>query len=217
MEFNRSNTSPRYVELLDLYQEYHSEGDEAQDFAASETYPGRSLLRHIPNIRQLVDSTGARSLLDYGAGKGLQYEWRNISLRDGTTISSVKDYWGIETVTCYDGAYPPFTTLPSGTFDAVICTDVLEHIPEQDIPWVLDELFGFATKFVYANIACHPAKAILPNGENAHCTVKPESWWAARVRDAAAKKPDVRYRFICDRKYKTFGLIKRRRFTPIEG
>ena len=47
----------------------------------------------------------------------------------------------------------------------------------------------YANKFVYANIACHRAKATLPNGENAHCTARPVEWWKPMIEKAAAKRP----------------------------
>ena len=102
--------------------------------------------------------------------------------------SAFSSSYQVSSIRCYDGAYPPFTTLPVGTFDAVICTDVLEHIPEEDIPWILDELFGYAEKLLYVNIACYPAKAILPNGENAHCTIKPVEWWREHLLAASARR-----------------------------
>jgi hypothetical protein len=45
--------------------------------------------------------------------------------------NSMKEYWGVESIRCYDPGYPPFSTLPEGRFDGVICTDVLEHCPEE--------------------------------------------------------------------------------------
>jgi hypothetical protein len=54
----------------------------------------------------------------------------------------------------------------------VISTDVLEHCPGKvNVPWIVDEMFGYATRFVFANVAVIPAGKRLPNGENAHCTI----------------------------------------------
>jgi hypothetical protein len=77
----------------------------------------------------------------------------------------------------------------------VICTDVLEHCPEEDIAWILDELFAFARKFVYANVACFPARKQLPSGGNAHCTVKPVKWWEEQIVRAARARPELLYEF----------------------
>ena len=47
-----------------------------------------------------------------------------------------------------------FTTLPpAGTkFDGVICTQVLNSIPDDDMPWVRDLLEGYATKFCFVGV-----------------------------------------------------------------
>jgi hypothetical protein len=65
----------------------------------------------------------------------------------------------------------------------------------------VEELFGFARKFVFANVACFPARKRLPSGGNAHCTIKPVKWWEEHVQQAARAKPEVVYevRFVYPR------------------
>ena len=46
---------------------------------------------------------------------------------------------------------------------------------------VMKEIFEMAQKFVYLNIAMYPAITVLPNGENAHCTLKPKEWWNEKI------------------------------------
>ena len=43
-----------------------------------------------------------------------------------------------------------------------------------DIPTVLRDMFSYAKSLILINVACFPAAAKLPNGENAHCTLKPK-------------------------------------------
>ena len=45
-------------------------------------------------------------------------------------------------ITCYDPGYEPHSRLPQGKFDGVLCTDVLEHCPQDDLEWIVGELFG---------------------------------------------------------------------------
>jgi hypothetical protein len=215
--FSRQNPSPRYQQLVGMYRQMHVEGEKARNLSPEQVFPGRSLPVHALPIKELIDRTGARTLLDYGAGKGMQYEWRDLTLSDGRKVSDLKSFWGVESITCYDAAYPPFTQLPAGRFDGVICTDVMEHCPESDIEWILDEIFSFATKFVYGNIACHLAKATLPNGENAHCTARPESWWKPLLVRVAARHPGVRYRFVLENKVRTWYGARKRLRTVVEG
>ena len=128
-----------------------------QNIKAQDLFNGVSILPQLPKIKLLVSEFGAKTLLDYGSGKGMQYRARNIKMRDGEIIPSVQSYLGVETITCYDPGVAEFQTFPDGQFDGVISTDVLEHCPEPDLPWILDEMFGAARKFIFANIAAYPA------------------------------------------------------------
>ena len=193
MSYSRANPSPRYLELQELYRSLHSEGESLLGIKPEDQYPGNSLMPQVHRIKALVDRTGAQTVLDYGSGKGRQYD--AVPLRDaaGNEYPGVLDYWNIDEVRCYDPGYPPYSKYPEGNFDGVICTDVLEHCPEEDIPWILDELFGFASRFVFANVASYPALQRLPNGENAHCTIKPTAWWRDLFKRAAARHAGVRW------------------------
>lgn len=188
--YSRENPSPRYRELLDLYRAMHAHGNPEQGDRAEDMFAGQSLAAHVAAIAELARGLGARSLLDYGCGKARLYG-APAKAFGGAPGTSLREHWGLERVALYDPAYPEHAELPSGTFDGVISTDVLEHVPEEDVPWVLAEIFGFAERFVYLNVACYPAKKILPNGENAHCTVRPQEWWLERITRASAHRPGL--------------------------
>lgn len=171
----------------------HEEGERFPDLPAERTFPGDSLFFQASRILDMIDLTGARTLLDYGSGKGMQYlpgKFDFPGLRDFATVA---DYWAVDSITCYDAAYPPYSTLPTGKFDGVISTDVLEHCPEEDMEWILGEIFGYAGKFVFAYVACYPARKRLPNGENAHCTIRPPEWWSQLLEEVASRHSDLRW------------------------
>lgn len=177
MAFTRENPSPRFRELLDFYAQMHSEGDDAIDIPADKMFDGRSLGVHISTIRSLLKRVQARTLLDYGAGKAKHYEKTEFGLPDGRKVTGLRQLWGLQEVRLYDPGYAPHAEYPTGSFDAVICTDVLEHIPEQDLDWVIGDLFRFARSVLYAGVATYPAGKLLPDGSNAHVTLKPAEWW----------------------------------------
>jgi hypothetical protein len=191
MVFTRTNPSPRYRELVELYRVMHGAGEKFLNQAAEDTFPGVSLQPHVHHIRRLVERTGASSILDYGSGKGMQYDARGVKLATGEVVESIVDYWGVDYVHCYDPSYPKFAALPQGRFDGVISTDVLEHCPQEDLHWILTEMFSFARHFLYANVACYPAVNRLPTGENAHCTIHAPEWWLALFRDVAGDFPGL--------------------------
>ena len=175
--YSRSNPSPRFVELLEQYRAMHREGDVRRGTPAEHTFDGKSLPRQASRIKKMIERSGARTILDYGRGKGRQYLPAGIMENGAVRWNSMQEYWGVASIRCYDPGHAPFSALPEGQFDGVVCTDVLEHCPEEDLPWIVGELFGYARLFVFANVACYPAAKTLPNGENAHCTVQPASWW----------------------------------------
>jgi hypothetical protein len=141
---------------------------------------------------------------------GMQYEPRSIVIPGSTSWNSVLDYWGVDEIACYDPGYPLFSMLPDGMFDGVVSTDVLEHCPEEDIPWIVAEIFGYAERFVFANIACYPALRHLPNGENVHCTIRSTEWWQVVFEEAARCRPGVQWEVWT--KHQESGATERRFF-----
>jgi hypothetical protein len=191
MTYSRANPSTRYVELLSMYREMHLEGEKHLRIPAHETFDGRSLHGQVRRIKRLIERTGAETVLDYGSGKGQQYDPNRIKVQGEGEWDGVLDYWGVEEVVCFDPAYPPYSTPPGGQFDGVVSTDMLEHCPEDDIPWIVEEMFSFARRFVFATVACYPARKRLPSGENAHITLKDPQWWREVFERSAARHGDV--------------------------
>jgi hypothetical protein len=201
--YTRDHPSPQYTALLGFYRDMHREGyrrrqgQTEEAIAGANAYPGDQLLHYARPIGDLIRRHGVRRLLDYGAGKGAQYrEDLRIRLPDGSAeFPGIKAYWGVQSVECYEPALgnPP----PDGRYGGVICTDVLEHCFAGDLPWIVDELFGLAEAFVFANVACYPASALLPNGENAHVTLRPAAWWQGFFEARAAQFPECDYLLAC--------------------
>ncbi len=150
--------------LLDQYKEMHSR---------PKIFAGLSLLPHIKPIKKLIKRYGAKTLLDYGCGKGEQYLIHRAHKR------WFYNWGGMPTL--YDPAYEPFSKRPEGVFDGVICTDVLEHVPEEQLDEVIRDIVHFAKKFIYVCVATAAAKKTLPDGRNCHLTVRPEAWWKEKM------------------------------------
>lgn len=196
MTYSRANPSPRYQQLVGFYKDMHEHGalwqghgkfEDAKAKEAHLTFAGISLMPHVKTIQALVQQFGIRSVLDYGAGKATFYAKKIFPAADGKSQVALKDFWGVDEIRLYDPGYAPLATLPVGEkFDAVVCTDVMEHIPEEDMDWIIDELFGFANKLVYACIATYPAGSVFPNGENVHVTLKNVRWWVQKFEDRRA-------------------------------
>jgi|TARA_R100001594_G_scaffold139228_2_gene183465 hypothetical protein len=167
---SRDNPSQRYLDLLEIYSTLHTAGEGM--------FNGRSLIKYIEVIGTYLKKLNCKTLLDYGSGKGHLYteKYTTVQRRDEMDRPLPK-LWELDRYQLYDPAYPEHEKLPTDKFEAVICTDVIEHIPEADIGWVLDEIFSYATKMVFVNIACFDALKILSDGSNAHASVFHKMDW----------------------------------------
>jgi len=206
--FSESAPSQRYRELLDLYGQMHEEGRPNTGHSAESTFSGISLTEHVEPIAELVARHGARTILDYGSGKATLYQ--PAPGQDPDSRFKVMPRWSNAEVTCYDPGYQPFSGPYADHYDGVITTDVLEHIPAEDIPWVLHHLFAHATKFVYAVAACFRAKKILPDGTNAHCTIRTADWWAGQMALVARAYPGVAWT-LCAQEKSPFAFEQRKK------
>lgn len=111
-------------------------------------------------IQACINEIKPKVILEYGCGRSSLIEEL---IYDG-------EYYR------YDPAIPEFSDVPVEKADFVINTDVLEHIPEKDLADVVGKIKGISNR-VFFNIATDYANEILPNGENAHCTVWPSEKW----------------------------------------
>lgn len=150
-------TTNRETELIEQYRQIH----------ATKTY-GRSSEILIGVVqRHIYDLPPVRSILDFGCGRSRLVDW----------LAKIHDARAFR----YDPAIPEFSKMPTEKIDLVLCTDVMEHIPEENLPNVIGAIRDLSPN-AYFNISCRSATEILPNGENAHCTVRPPRWWADHLR-----------------------------------
>ena len=88
--------------------------------------------------------------------------------------------------TGYDPGIPERAEKPDGKFDLVVCSDVMEHVEEDYVEAVLQEIADYAKQVVFLNIACAPANDRFQSGprkgKDVHITVKHPTWWEEKVR-----------------------------------
>ena len=157
--------------FLGMNEEFLKE--EYEKLHAAGHYSGYFCLKYKERIKELIENTSSHTILDYGCGKGFQY----FKLR-------VHAYWKVS-VSCYDKFYKELSILPTTQSDGVICVEVLEHIPENQIDDVLKQIFGAAKKFVFLTVATKEAKKKFSNGENVHILLKDKEWWMQKINDAS--------------------------------
>jgi len=142
-------------ELIEQYRQIH----------ASRVY-GDTSVKNLRFLRADIKLLGPRSILDYGCGQSRLLE----ALRLGPGVELLR----------YDPAIPRFAHKPQRVVDLLISVDVLEHIEEQDLDTVLAEMAALARNAIII-VDTKPASAVLPDGRNAHVTVRPHAWWRQRL------------------------------------
>lgn len=153
--------------------------------------------RHIvlPSFKELK----IESVLDYGGG-GSNWDKSNFDPETGQTA---KQFFAVKKVTTFE---PARQLNKKERSDCVTCVDVLEHIFLADVSNIVRELFSLANKLLVINVACYEASALLPNGENAHITVRSPDWWNGLVNAISNDFPEVEVLLICSETFSA-GII----------
>ena len=125
---------------------------------------GVSGQRHIDFVRHLSEQIGSRDILDYGCGK--------CTLQKGLPFP----------IQNYDPCIAEHIKEPKPA-DIVVCTDVLEHIEYDCLPYVLADLHRLTKQVLFATVAMRPAKKVLPDGRNAHLIQENSIWWLKRLME----------------------------------
>ena len=191
---NREQPSQDYVDLLTEYKELHKD---------PKYFNGICLITHLNTVTHIMLKEGAKSLLDYGCGKALLYDdekYKNMKLnKKGQTLPKpLQKLWQLDYHAIYDPAYPKHSKLPKGKYDAVICTDVIEHVDEKDADWILEEIFSYSRKFVLLTIACYKALKTFKDGRNVHVNVKTPEYWKEKLLQLHAKHPHLNIHYSLD-------------------
>ncbi len=139
------------AELIDFYKTPHETG----------RY-GQSSLNKCHYILPHIETVKPNSVIDYGCGR--------------SRLVDLIQHLGVPNVAHYDPAIPAYAEKPPSQFDLLISVDVLEHIPEDELDAILSDMAGLGRNAILV-INTRLARTILPDGRNAHLTVRPALWW----------------------------------------
>lgn len=191
--------SSKGKELLEQYAVMARDGYATTDRQnVSSAYNDMEMSAFREPLRKLFQEHKIASLLDYGCG-GSDYASPNF--HEGL---SALQYFQLQQVYRYE---PARGIDQRQRADAVLCFDVLEHIFVSDIPQVVRELFSLADRLLVVNVACYPARAMLPNGENAHITIRQPHWWKGLFDAISVEYPNVAVWLMCSTSWRKGGAF----------
>lgn len=200
---NIQHLSKKGRELLKMYSQMVDEGYERVSGEQIQDVFSDFESRHFKEqILNTFREYKIKSVLDYGCGGSDWY----LKGFDQKSNKSAVQYYSLD----YAKRYEPSRKIDDRQLkcaDCVMCFDVLEHVFVTDVPNVLRDIFKNAKKLVILNVACYPAAAKLPNGENAHITLRPPLWWKGAVDSIASEFDEITVHLGCSEKYKKVGFF----------
>jgi mitochondrial fission protein ELM1 len=146
---------------------------------------------NLESIRELVSLSNATTLLEVGfaAPSAGPSELKRLAEDTGASSAYRLDFCSAEA-----------TLAPPGGFDGVICTEVLEYLPDEDVDWFVEELFAHANRFVYATVSNGARVPDLPDGTPPRRLASGgRRRWYTRFENASARHPGVHWNLVFDR------------------
>jgi len=118
--------------------------------------------RHAGVVLNLSKALATTSILDYGCGKGYLAKALPFPIWE------------------YDPAIPGKDEAPRAA-DIVVCTDVLEHVEDGKVQYVLGDLRRCLRRTGYFVIHLGPAGKTYADGRNTHLTQRGQTWWEHKL------------------------------------
>ena len=189
------NLSTKGLELIKLYENMVINGYNKVDGSkVTNTYNDFELRKFRNICKHHLQKPYIQTVLDYGGGGS---DWDAPDF-EPTSHESAKQFFQLKDVHTFE---PARNLLEKKKSDCVMCMDVLEHIYISDVPTIVNELFFLAKQLLIINVACYKAAALLPNGENAHITVRNPDWWKGLVDAISINYKEVQVVLICSQTF----------------
>ena len=92
----------------------------------------------------------------------------------------------------YDPVFDEYNTLPKCKIDFVICTDVLQHVPIDELDETINKISSISKKcFFHIKCTDHPTK--FPNGEPTNITIREKEWWKKYLLKYFSSVEEINY------------------------
>lgn len=178
-------------QLITMYEDMATNGYSRTDGSfVEQAYNDFELRFFREHLRPILAEHKITTLLDYGCGGS---DWHSKDF-DSESGLSAKEYFNLTEVLRYE---PARGIDERAKVECVVNFDVLEHIFIADVPNVIRNIFSYASKLVVINVACYLALAKLPNGENAHITIRQPLWWKGMLDCLTPDYPDISVALMC--------------------
>jgi 2-polyprenyl-3-methyl-5-hydroxy-6-metoxy-1,4-benzoquinol methylase len=142
-------------------------------------FDGGGIMMIYDELDYEIDRRGAANILDFGCGTSVHWHM-DVPIR-GKRTQSATEYFGkkLRGFYRYDPAHPEYHIKPTGKFDIIMCTEVLEHIPMEEMHDILTEMASYLVEdgIVILTIPKGLSSNSFPDGQNTHTTLMSTKEW----------------------------------------
>lgn len=176
---------------IDKYKEIYANKTFERDgrsvnYSENRIFDGAGTKRILGYINAEKEKRDFFSVLDYGCGSA--DHWFSTKLQDEVTSQkqNMVQWLGSKLTAfhLYDPAHPVYSRPSSDKYDIIICTDVMEHVPENELVEVLQDIkfYCYYNSTVIFSIPLNESRNCFADGENMHCTIKTKDEWEKLIK-----------------------------------
>jgi hypothetical protein len=174
--FSRTKPSSQFAQLVQMFSGKNVTLDSPS--ALSRVEPDNL------DLRQFISSMDNPSLLHYQIGPS-----PDLSSKTNTLFSAMASLKITSFHWCTLDSSPPNT--PS---DIVYASDGLTLLPDEDVPWLLEEIFSLAAQLVYVTIQDVKFLPEIPSYLESH--TRDFQWWASQFQAISTRYPTIHWALI---------------------
>ncbi len=177
--FSRTQPSAQFKELM-------TQATFRQAVFSADSSP----IQGLPDPHDLDEHIATRGATTYLWCHVSQFE--NISQNNDQKVRGQNSL----TITPYDLCHQTPDSLKAHTFDIVYSAGELHRLPDEDIPWILDEMFSLANSLVYVQIQTDEPEPSIPDRSHSRDMQRNFEWWVSHFHTTSKRYSKIHWKLV---------------------